>query len=235
MTEPVSDTFAAGRRLADRHGTREGRPAVFETLDMQWDLLPGVFAPVYTASTEIFTTWLPFPRGGSFLEVGSGTGVTAVWAALEGCAQVTALDVTQAAVCNTEANVRRHGVADRVRVLHSDLFDALRPHDRFDVIFWNSNVVEAPKDFVYSDDVQAAIFDPGYAAHARYLREGPGRLTRQGRLFLGFNSLGNGRRLKQLAAVHGLRVLTRRRISRPVGDFTVDFMLLELVRRRREA
>ena len=37
--------------------------------------------PVHTASTELFSTWLPFPVGGAFLEIGSRAGVTAVTAA----------------------------------------------------------------------------------------------------------------------------------------------------------
>ena len=68
--------------------------------------------------------------------------MTAVTAALAGCATVTALDITTAAVENTRANAELHGVADRVRVAHSDLFEALEPGERFDLIFWNSNYIE---------------------------------------------------------------------------------------------
>ncbi|GGZ15227.1 hypothetical protein GCM10010387_04410 [Streptomyces inusitatus] len=224
------DAFEIGRRLAARHRSLEERPKEFELLGRSWDLLPGVFAPVWTTSTEVFSAWLPYPPGGSFLEIGSGTGVTAVMAALSGCAQVTAVDITEPAVRNTRLNTARHHVADRVRVLRGDLFDALGGDDRFDMIFWNSNVVEAPERFAYEDDIQPAIFDPGYAAHARYLRHGPRHLTEEGRLLLGFNSLGNLDRLNRLAAERGLRTVTRHSVSRRAGDFAVDFLLLEFLR-----
>ncbi|MDH6623577.1 release factor glutamine methyltransferase [Streptomyces sp. LBL] len=197
-------------------------------LGSRWDLLPRVFAPVHTDSTELFTQWLPFPVGGSFLEVGCGAGVTAVTAAMAGCERVTASDISSDAVVNAGLNAARHGVADRVRVQRSDLFDALEPGERFDLVFWNSNVVWAPEDFVYSRQVQYAIFDRDYAAHQRYLCQGLARLTGVGRLFLGFNSLGDAGRLDSLASQAGVRVIERRCEARRAGDVAVTFRLLEI-------
>ena len=137
--------FARGQQLFRRHLDDLGRQTEFELLGRRWTLLPDVFAPTYTPVTELFTAWIPYPVGGTLLEMGSGTGVTAVSAALVGCRRVTALDISSAAVENTRRNVERHGVADRVDVRHSDLFDALSAGERFDVIYWNSNFVEAPQ------------------------------------------------------------------------------------------
>src|SRR5688500_4305088 len=82
--------FARASGLLRRHVEDLERPAEFRLLEREWDLLPGVFAPIYTPGTELFTSWLPYPVGGDFLEVGCGAGVTAVMAALAGCRQVTA-------------------------------------------------------------------------------------------------------------------------------------------------
>ncbi|MEV0700106.1 methyltransferase domain-containing protein [Saccharopolyspora sp. NPDC050389] len=221
-------SFDVGVRLAQRHGELEGRPAEFELLGLRWDLLPEVFAPIHTASTELFSQWLPYPNGGSFLEIGCGTGVIAVTAALRGCASVSAVDIVPAAVRNTGMNAARHGVADRVRVLRSDMFDALDADQRFDVVFWNSNVIPAPADFDCALPTQRAIFDPGYAAHDRYLREGIARLTENGRLFLGFNSLGDLARLRALAALMDLRVTEMQRATHRTGNAPVTFQLLEI-------
>src|SRR5258708_29588394 len=86
-----TDPMAAGAALTARHGAIEGRPEQFDMLGRTWTLLPGVFAPVHTASTELFSRWLPFPVGGAFLEIGSGAGVHAVTAALTGSPPVTRL------------------------------------------------------------------------------------------------------------------------------------------------
>jgi release factor glutamine methyltransferase len=229
MVKSIADpAYDVGVRLVDRHGADEGRPSQFDLLGLRWDLLPGVFAPVYTASTELFSQWVPYPVGGSFLEVGCGAGVTAVIAALRGCDQVTALDIAPAAVRNATMNAARHGVADRVHAHISDLFDALDPRERFDVIFWNSNVILAPQDFSYSDDVQRAIFDCGYRTHERYLLQGMARLTDGGRLLLGFNTLGDRALLDDLAATAGLRLTELHAYTSGTGDVPVTFQLLEV-------
>lgn len=215
--------------LYDRHLDADAVPDRFSLLGREWELLAGVFSPSFTPVTELFTGWLPYPAGGSFLEVGSGAGVTAVTAARAGCSAVTALDISTAAVENTRRNAVRHGVADRVRVLHSDLFDALDPDERFDLVFWNSNFVEMGPDFVNSTELHHAFFDPGYRAHRRFLRQAPARLTDRGRLLLGFADLGNPDRLAELCAESGLSVEILRAETRRL-QITVEFQLLELRR-----
>jgi release factor glutamine methyltransferase len=224
--DPLASQVA--RSVFVRHAQVEGRPAEFELLGLRWELLPGVFAPVYTASTELYSRWLPYPVGGSFLEVGCGAGVTAVVAALRGCRSVTALDIAAAAVANTRRNALRHGVADRVHVMQSDLFAGLCAGARFDLIFWNSNYAEAPADFRYETDLQRAFFDAGYGNHRTYLTEGRRHLAPGGRLLLGFGSVGNRALLADLAARAGLRVQLLRSASSDVAA-RLDHQLLELV------
>src|ERR1700737_4102470 len=128
--------LARGQQLFRRHVENSVRQTEFELVGRHWTLLPGVFAPTCTPVPELFTTWIPYPVDGTLLEMGSGTGVTAVSAALAGCRRVTALDISSAAVENTRRNVERHGVAGRVDVRHSDLFGALSADERFDLIYW---------------------------------------------------------------------------------------------------
>ena len=225
----TADPMTAGAALTDRHGAIEGRPDEFFLLGRSWTLLPGVFAPVHTASTELFTDWLPYPAVGAFREIGAGAGVTASTAALAGCARVTALDISTAAVANTRANAERHGVADRVRVLKSNLFDALDPAERYDVIYWNSNVIDAPPECEYLDELQWAFFDRDYATHSRFLSQGPKLLAPGGRMFLGFNTLGNKERLRVLADRNGLEPATYRRRPGTVAGIAVELSLLELL------
>ena len=56
-------------------------------------------------------------RGGSFLDVGTGTGVLAIAAAkLDSSARVEACDTDALAVTVAEENARRNGVAERIRL-----------------------------------------------------------------------------------------------------------------------
>ncbi|RKP46028.1 methyltransferase [Trinickia fusca] len=164
---------------------------------------PDVFPPTHFQSTGLFTQHLPYPSGGAFLEIGCGAGVTAVTAALSGCRPVVASDISEAAVQNTRANAALHGVEDIVSARHGDLFDVLNPGERFDAIFWNSNFVFVPEDYVFDKTILHAFCDAGYAAHRRFLREAPNYLAPGGRLLIGFSSQGDDSALTALLAEYG--------------------------------
>jgi ribosomal protein L11 methyltransferase len=73
-------------------------------------------------------------RGSTVLDVGSGSGVLSVAAAVLGAARVDAIDIESDAVMATMANARRNGVDDRIRARVSAL-DGVA--DRFDVVLAN--------------------------------------------------------------------------------------------------
>ncbi|WP_236210058.1 methyltransferase [Metapseudomonas otitidis] len=175
----------------------------YECMGRRFVVQDGVFPPTHFQSTGIFTRHLPYPRGGRFLEIGCGAGVTAVTAALEGCAVVVASDISADAVANTRANANRHGVAARMSIRQGDLFDVLEEGERFDVIFWNSNFVFVEADHVFDTAIMLAFCDPGYAAHRRFLDEAPRHLALGGMLLMGFSSQGDGQALEALLREHG--------------------------------
>lgn len=226
--DTARDTAAA---LLHRHrGIREA--TTFRLLGEEWDLLPGVYGPHLTRSAALYAEWLPVPAGGSFCELGTGCGYLAVTAARRGAARVTASDLTGAAVANTRLNAARHGVADRVTVRQGDLFEALDPGERHDVVFWNSNFVPAGED-EEAGDLEAAFLDPGYRTHERFLADVADHLTDTGRVFLGFTDLGDRNRLAAIARRRGWagRVVRAARIREPGAELGVQ--LIEFRHRAR--
>lgn len=220
------DGFTRGSQLHRRHLEDPAPLDEFELLGRRWTLLRDVFSPVYTPVTELFTTWLPLPDGGSVLEVGSGAGVTAVTAALAGCT-VTALDIAEAAVQNTYLNVLRHGVGDRVDVRRSDLFETLGAGERFDLIYWNSNFALAPSDYVPETTFEQAFLDPGYDAHRRFLAEAGEHLEAGGRVLLGFSDIGSWPQLRDACRAAGLDPVVVRSEQRRL-EVPIEFQLVEL-------
>ncbi|WP_079249743.1 50S ribosomal protein L11 methyltransferase [Streptomyces sp. IMTB 2501] len=216
--------------------SRPDRPDTFTMAGHEWDLLGDVFAPPYSATTETAMEVLGLtgegppllPAGGSFLEVGSGTGIIAVMAALRGAGRVVATDINTYAVENTRRNAVRHRVEDRLTAVHSDLFAALDRGDRFDCVYWHSNFVLAPDEYRYRTDHERAYVDPGYRAHQRYLVEAPLRVTDGGAALLQFSDRGDLDRLTDLATTHGrvLKVLDRRAFLE--GAETLEHILLEI-------
>lgn len=175
----------------------------YECMGRRFIVQEGVFPPTHFQSTGIFTRHLPYVRGGSFLEIGCGAGVTAVTAALEGCARVVASDISEAAVRNTRANAELHEVDAIVSTRHGDLFDVLDEGERFDMIFWNSNFVFVPDEYVFDKEIMHAFCDAGYAAHRRFLRDAHLYLEQDGLLLLGFSSQGDESALTGLLAESG--------------------------------
>lgn len=226
MTGAATIAFTRGLSLYQRHVDEEMRDS-FDLLGRSWLLFEGVFAPSATTVTEVLTGWLPFPRGGTFLEVGCGAGVTAVMAALSGCREVLALDISRAAVDNTRNNAALHGVDTVVEVLNSDLFDQVPRGRTFDLVFWNSNFVEPPPGFANTTDLHHAFFDPGYATHRRYLAEASRWLAPGGVVLLGFGDIGNWAHLQAMCDELELEIVElRRQDGRPAVP--VVFQLLEI-------
>ncbi|MEU7456417.1 methyltransferase [Streptosporangium roseum] len=202
----------------------------FRLLGLDWDLLPGVYAPHLSQSSALYAEWIPYPVHGSLCEIGSGTGYVAVTAALRGCDAVTAIDMSRAAADNTRLNAERHGVADRVRVACGDMFSPLSADDRFDLIYWNSNFVEAPSGEAAADDLERAFFDPGYTAHDAFLRDAGEHLNPGGRLMLGFTDLGNAALIGELAARHGWRPAVLRAAGCAAPEGKINYQLVEFLR-----
>ncbi|MBX9396641.1 class I SAM-dependent methyltransferase [Streptomyces sp. TRM72054] len=214
--------------------TRHDRPEVFTLHGRAWDLLDDVFAPPFSPSTGVAMELLGLtgtgrPPAGSFLEIGCGTGVIAVSAALAGCDRVLATDINQHAVRNTELNAARHGVAGRVRALRSDLFAGIPATARFDTVYWHSNFVLAPSDYHHRDVHEQAYVDPGYEAHLRYLRQAPDHLTEGGRVLLHFSSRGDLALLRRSVADDGRELRTVASATVREDTENVEYMLLELI------
>ncbi len=83
----------------------------------------------------------PGVRAGAVLhiaDVGTGSGIIAVCLAkhLPNC-RVTALDISPAALAVARDNAQQHGAADRIELVESDLFAAVPPERKFDLVVSN--------------------------------------------------------------------------------------------------
>ncbi|MEU6223063.1 class I SAM-dependent methyltransferase [Streptomyces sp. NPDC047042] len=229
----MSETQSYLRSLARSRDSAlpENRPGVFSLRGREWDLLDSVFAPPHAGTTEIVLELMEqarLPWRGAFLEVGCGTGVVAVTAALEGCTTVVASDISTEAVRNAALNARRHGVLGGVTAVHSDLFEQLTPGQRFDTIVWSSPYVRAPEDFRFGTVLERAYVDPGYRAHRRYVDEAPRRLTAEGRALLHFSSRGDLDGLHRIGAETGRQLRPLAKLDVLDRGDVVEHLLLEI-------
>lgn len=111
------------------------RERIFRYKRLQVKVPPGVFHPGLYGSTPLFIDFLEKIAfsGKKVLEMGTGSGLPAIFAAQKG-GIVTALDISPLAVRTAQSNAARNGVS--MRVLQSDLWAALPP-DCFEEILVN--------------------------------------------------------------------------------------------------
>lgn len=135
------------------------------------------------------------PAGGegfAIADVGTGSGILAVCAALKlPTARVTAVDISPAALAVAKQNAERHGVADRVKFVESDLFERVAKTEKFDFIVSNPPYITSAEMAELDRDVRE--FEPHLALEAgprgtevieRLLPQAAERLVPGGRLFI---------------------------------------------------
>ena len=125
-------------------------------------------------------------------DVGTGSGIIAVCLAkhLPAC-RVTALDLSPAALAVAQDNAKRHGVADRIEFVKSDLMTALPADRRFDFILSNPPYVAEAEFEKLAPDVRkfeprgALVAGPrGTEAIERLIPQAAARLRPGGHLLL---------------------------------------------------
>lgn len=123
-------------RMFQRH--RHDRDVIERVADRPILVMRQVMNPVLFMTGEFLATTLS-PRwiqpGARVLDLGTGTGVCAVFAA-QWARSVVAVDVEPAAVRCARINVLLHELEDRVEVREGDLFAPVRG-ERFDVVLFN--------------------------------------------------------------------------------------------------
>jgi release factor glutamine methyltransferase len=148
-------------------------------------VFPGVFSPKYFEDAQFFSKNIPFQKGGAFLEIGCGTGVVAIFGALNGVKKVVATDINPQAVSNTLENVSLHDLKDIVDVRHGDLFEPIK-EEKFDQIFWNM-------PFLYSEQKEVSLlekstFDYKDEKKTQFIKEAKNYLSKNGKLYIGYSS-----------------------------------------------
>lgn len=142
-------------------------------------VFPGVFHPALFLSTPLLLDSIERSEleAHSFvLDLGTGSGVCAIFAALKGT-QVTATDISPIAVRCAKANVIINNLEDRVSVLEGDLFEPVE-RQRFDLVIFNPPYYEGkPRDwteYAWRGENVLHRFVQGLSAH----------LTPRGRVLL---------------------------------------------------
>lgn len=140
-------------------------------------------------------------KGKSFLDMGTGTGIAAIYVAKHGqSSRVVATDISPMAVKNCQANAEQYGLEEPFfEVKESDVFNNV--DEKFDLMFWNfpwnapdvdveSCLKERNIDITPERLIQMrAGLDKQYEALRRFISEGKKHLNPGGQILLGASEL----------------------------------------------
>ena len=150
-------------------GTWADYPVTIGERDLALVTMPGVFSgDGLDDGTALLLDNLPDLTGKRVLDLGCGSGVIGIAAALAGAASVTMTDIDLQCVATARENIVRSGLGDTVAVA-SDLYGAIHGQ-RFDIILCNPPFHAGQR---IDRDVADAI-----------VREAPGVLDEGGRILL---------------------------------------------------
>jgi len=180
--------YLAGTAQVLKASEQERQKYAVMLLDRQFIVWPGVFSPKYFTDTEFFarTVSKHLKTGEDFLEIGPGTGIILITAALSGAGRCVGIDINPLACGNAQENARLHGVDKQVIIRHGSLYEPLAVEEKFDVIFWNTPFgLVADKNLT---PLEKAVFDPGYKSTRVFINQAQKHLKPKGRLLIGFST-----------------------------------------------
>lgn len=156
--------------VRDMFLTLKGSPDVTETeIDgIRLKILPNVFSPeIFFESRWFAEKMATLAAGKKLLEIGPGTGIIGLFAALKG-AEVTAVDVNEVAIENTKINFEAHNLSVDAR--QGSVYEPLGEDEKFDVIFWNHPFNKTSQQD--TDPFLKSVFDFKYEHLETYIAEG---------------------------------------------------------------
>lgn len=148
-------------------------------------------SPLAELIAEQFAPWLTEPQKTQMiLDIGTGSGCLAIACAYAlPQAQVDAVDLSIDALEVAKINVAKHGMEERVRLIQSDLFEALG-QEKYDVIISNPPYVssaemqELPQEYTHEPAQALVAGDDGLLFVDRLLREAKNHLQPNGILIV---------------------------------------------------
>lgn len=144
-------------------------------------------SPIAELIEARFQPWVEAEAVTQIADVGTGSGCIAIATAMAfPAAEVVALDNAPAAVALASENARRHGVAQRVNVRHSDLLEAVPEAPVLDLIVSNPPYVDGqamadlPAEYRHEPQAALAAGEDGLEVVRCLLPQAARRLSDQG-------------------------------------------------------
>jgi len=196
---PEKDTQATNRDQTQLHylgrDPEHGDRSIMSVKGLQIVVFDGVPHP--SADSLHLLTHARINPGESVLDLGTGTGIQAIFAARK-VNHVVATDINPRATANTQYNIQKLGLQNKIEARTGDLFAALKANERFDVILFN---LRYPGDGADS---------PLWHVHQRFFAGVKKHLLPGGRIYYQFGFLRNLETVEKMLLKNHLQITDRK-------------------------
>ena len=175
-------------------GLQKMGPHSVEVLGKTYRTDKHTFNPKLYLTSEFMAQNINVDEGATVLDMGSGSGIQAVTAAGK-ASLVVAVDINYAAARKTKENALANSVGERIFTIQGDLFEALSPRAKFDVIIFTPPYMEGTPGC----GIERAWFDPGKSLVKRFFEEASRYLKSGGYVQMIYSSMADPDRVLQLA------------------------------------
>ena len=170
-------------------------PYIVTIKNQEFVLFPDTFNPNYAKASLFLLENLGVQRGDVVVDPFCGAGVDAIFAAINGARKVVAIDKFTMPVLCTQYNVYQLGLDGKIDVRKGDLFEPLKPEEKFDLVIANPPFRASKPESI----IDNALKDESYTALKKFFLEVGKHLTQKGRIRLVFSSVGDINLLEKLA------------------------------------
>lgn len=210
-------------------------PCTVEVAGIDLIINPRVFRAAGASTTATLIEALGTPQGLRVLDMGCGTGVVGVLAALRGASSVVLADKSLDAVDNARANVQLHQLDHCCEVRPSDLFSNV--NERFDLIVFNIPFLYAsegtgqmpapvPAHLEPAIPPPEAFVDVGYRLIRGFMRDAPCHLADGGVIRCTFASFANHTVFDEILGEFGL--VKKTVVSRYEPEYGLEYLAYEI-------
>lgn len=122
-------------------------------------------------------------------DIGTGSGIEAISAALIGAKHIDAIDINPAAIQCAKENSRLNNVSDKISFFSSDLFSALPDNKKYDLILANLPFIDFDGG---QEPIDWALYDNHHTIHKKFLEQVHEHLADDGKILLPHTNLQSG-------------------------------------------
>lgn len=174
---------------------------IVEYLGKEFFVYPNTFWPF--ADSQPLVRNFQVKPGESVLDVGTGSGVIAIFACYAGASKVVAVDVNPDAVKSARHNAQLHGFEKIMKVKRSNLFQRVGS-ETFDVITANLPF----RNKTAPDVVARSQWDTDFKTNTQFFEKVGKYLKPNGRIYFSQASFGPIDEIKSLAKAAGFSIRT---------------------------